>query len=512
MKRLLARPEVALFVLVLVPYAFFYQGGGWNQNSRFDLVRAIVEQRTFEIDSFTCANPHAADVPGHLNTGDVSCRGPNGRCQAASEPGERTYCDKAPGVSFLAVPAYVVAYLVAGRGPEPPGPGYLAGSSHLVTIWAAGVPAAVAVAMVFLLLGTLGVGTRTQVAVSLAYGLGTLTFPYATLLYGNSLAAALLVIAFALLVRARLGDTSTEPARLSCIGFLLSFSIVVEYSALLGVVPLLAYAAWFVRPLPRLGWVVLGMVPPGLMLAAYDWAAFGGSLTLSYEYSVFGYRQQAFFGLGLPAWEAMRGITFGAFRGLFFGAPWLLLAIPGGAWWVRRGGARAEMGVCAAVVLLFFWLNSSLADWQGGWGMGPRFLVPALPFMAIAAAGLGPRSVEARRPRLRMLGWAASAGAVGYSAFMMLAGTAVKPEVPLTVPEPFSQFLLPLFYTGELAVNTQSIDAGEAVMGQRYAYNLGQTIGLDGLASLLPLLALMAAAGVWLWWTLRPDASSGTAR
>ncbi len=49
-------------------------------------------------------------------------------------------------------------------------------------------------------------------------------------------------------------------------------------------------------------------------------------------------------------------------------------------------------------------------------------------------------------------------------------------------------------------------------MGQRYAYNLGQTIGLDGLASLLPLLALMAAAGVWLWWTLRPDASSGTAR
>ena len=135
MKRLLARPEVALFVLVLVPYAFFYQGGGWNQNSRFDLVRAIVEQRTFEIDSFTCANPHAADVPGHLNTGDVSCRGPNGRCQAATEPGERTYCDKAPGVSFLAVPAYVVAYLVAGRGPEPPGPGYLAGSSHLVTIW-----------------------------------------------------------------------------------------------------------------------------------------------------------------------------------------------------------------------------------------------------------------------------------------------------------------------------------------------------------------------------------------
>ncbi|MCH7991488.1 MAG: hypothetical protein IIC35_03645, partial [Gemmatimonadetes bacterium] len=233
MRRLLARPEAALFALVLAPYVFFYQAGGWNQNSRFDLVRAIVEQQSFEIDSFTCSNPHAPNVPSHLNTGDVSCRGPNGRCQVASALGDRTYCDKAPGVSFLAVPVYAAVYLVAGGGPGPPSPRYLAGASHLVTIWSAGIPAAIAVAMIFLLLGTLGVGRPTQLAVSLAYGLGTITFPYATLLYGNSLAAALLVIAFALLVRARRGDTATGPARLIGIGLILSFSIVVEYSAVL---------------------------------------------------------------------------------------------------------------------------------------------------------------------------------------------------------------------------------------------------------------------------------------
>ena len=30
-------------------YAFFYQGGGWNQNARFDTVRALVERGNFEI-------------------------------------------------------------------------------------------------------------------------------------------------------------------------------------------------------------------------------------------------------------------------------------------------------------------------------------------------------------------------------------------------------------------------------------------------------------------------------
>ncbi len=27
-------------------FAYFYGGGGWNQNSRFDLLRAIIEQHT----------------------------------------------------------------------------------------------------------------------------------------------------------------------------------------------------------------------------------------------------------------------------------------------------------------------------------------------------------------------------------------------------------------------------------------------------------------------------------
>src|SRR5690242_7086055 len=75
-----------LALLFLASYAYFYEGGGWNQNTRFDLVRAIVEQGTTRIDAY------------HDNTGDV-----------AMSDDEHYHADKAPGASLTAVPAVAVA-------------------------------------------------------------------------------------------------------------------------------------------------------------------------------------------------------------------------------------------------------------------------------------------------------------------------------------------------------------------------------------------------------------------
>src|SRR5216684_9234062 len=71
--------------VTFISYAYFYEGGGWNQNSRFDLVRAIVEQRTLRIDAY------------HQNTEDKAFA--NGHY----------YSDKAPGLALLAVPIAVAA-------------------------------------------------------------------------------------------------------------------------------------------------------------------------------------------------------------------------------------------------------------------------------------------------------------------------------------------------------------------------------------------------------------------
>src|SRR5689334_17604854 len=83
------RTMIVLGVLVFVSCAYFYQAGGWNQNSRFALVRALVEQHTVRID------------PYREHTGDRALW--NGH----------TYSDKAPGVSLLAVIPSAAAYAVA---------------------------------------------------------------------------------------------------------------------------------------------------------------------------------------------------------------------------------------------------------------------------------------------------------------------------------------------------------------------------------------------------------------
>ena len=64
---------------------YFYEGGGWNQNSRFDLLRAIVEQHTLQIDAYHENTQDKAHFQGHY------------------------YSDKAPGLVFLAVPVALAA-------------------------------------------------------------------------------------------------------------------------------------------------------------------------------------------------------------------------------------------------------------------------------------------------------------------------------------------------------------------------------------------------------------------
>src|SRR5688572_5312944 len=47
-----SRCELLLFIATFFAFAYFNQGGGWNQNARFAEVRAMVEQGRFAIDDY----------------------------------------------------------------------------------------------------------------------------------------------------------------------------------------------------------------------------------------------------------------------------------------------------------------------------------------------------------------------------------------------------------------------------------------------------------------------------
>src|SRR5579863_1122233 len=99
-----------IFGVIFFSYAYFYEGGGWNQNSRFDLVRAVVEQGTLRIDDY------------QENTGDKAFA--NGHY----------YSDKAPGLALLAVPVALVARpLLRALNVDPASPRGLLDLAYCVT-------------------------------------------------------------------------------------------------------------------------------------------------------------------------------------------------------------------------------------------------------------------------------------------------------------------------------------------------------------------------------------------
>lgn len=457
------RPEAALFALVFGTYAYFYQAGGWNQNVRFDLTRALVEDHALTIDRFADNTGDLAEKDGHL------------------------FCDKAPGVSLMGALPY--AFVYAAFGSAHPSLAYLASASWLTTVLVVSLPSALGVVALALLFGALGAPPAPRYALAAAWGLATLAFPYATLYYAHQLAAALLVMAFALLVRIRRGVDPSSPGRLLAIGALGGWAIVCEYPAAIAALAIGVYAVRAVKP-RELIWIVAGGLAPALVLIWYHWTAFGAPWHLPYDFSTQGNRSQGFFmGIGVPHASALWGILGSPFRGLFYSAPWLLLAVPGAVCLWRRG-YRDETIVCASIITSFVWMNASLVDWNGGWAIGARYLVPCLPFLVVLAGGL----VVPQPLRAPLAARVAVALIVGYSAFLMLAGTAVQPEVHFAIKAPFAEYILPRFVRGEVATSDQSIDMRHRERhGTRFAWNLGEQLGLSGLASLAPLAAWCAA-------------------
>jgi hypothetical protein len=99
------------------------------------------------------------------------------------------------------------------------------------------------------------------------------------------------------------------------------------------------------------------------------------------------------------------------------------------------------------------------------------------------------------RPLVRAAVATAFAALVLISTDRMVVATAVLPEVPL-VDDPFADYLMPRWSAGQLAVNTIPV-AGPSDEN-RTAWNLGQKMGLEGRASLLPLAGFVSLVGLWL--------------
>lgn len=477
------RKEALLVAAVALSFAWFHQGAGWNQASRLDLARAIVEDGTLSIDG-PCGH-----VPGSVpatcaNTGDFAVRD------------GRLYSDKAPGVSLVAVPAVAAARpVLRAAGVDPASPRGLSAVLWAATVLAVGLP--LAISMLAFLAVSRRLAARGGVFATVVLCLGTPTWAYATHLWGHALAAACLVAAFA--AAAAVADGGSRRRR-----FLLGLAtgasgglaVVTELTAVGPAALVAGFALTSARPRGRravvgvAGGLLAGAGAFAALLLAYDAAAFGSPFAIGYA-SVSGFEgmRRGLFGVGLPRGDVLAEILVGERRGLLVLAPVLAVAPAGLLLALREPGKRALAAVALAVAAWYVLLNASYFYWTGGWSYGPRHLAPAIPFLCL---GLAPLWDRLRTPGRVALGTLAAAGAA-----QALLAVAVYPVPPDTLARPVRDLLLPAFLRGEVAIRT-GVAGGVSLGARDGATNVGLLLGLPGRASLLPLaVAWMAVAWVF---------------
>lgn len=177
-------------------------------------------------------------------------------------------------------------------------------------------------------------------------------------------------------------------------------------------------------------------------LAVYNHVAFGSAFALSLEFlSDPQFRQlhsSFLFGLRVPAPGIVARLLFDPGKGLLVFSPVLVLALAAipAAW--RRLDRSAFWGLTLAPLTLLL-VYGGYANWHGGWSVGARYLVPAVPFLTYLLLLGRPRAID---PFL-----------LGASVAAIALTSLVFPFVSPGYAFPWASFAAPLLAKGLVAPN-----------------------------------------------------------
>jgi len=437
-----------LFVLAAVTFGWFYGGAGWNQDAHFDLTRALVERQTLHIDGY------------ESNTGDIS-HGVNGH----------TFINKAPGASFLAAVPYALVFAAKKAFGIPVDT--LTRTDCWIVSWLTCGLCGALIGPVLYRYGRrrMAATPRSALCVSLCIAFGTIVFPYSTMLFAHVPAALFLLLAVTML------DERPAAAGLAAGIAACCFYVCAAAAIILAVIVLINSRRAAVR-------FMLGGFPFTILLGIYQWLCFGSPFRTAVEASTTFTENGLLFGvLRMPRMDAMYGLSFSPYRGLFFASPVLLFAFIGMV--VMR--QRRELCAVASIAVTFFIVIAAFNGWNGGCAFGPRYLLPVVPLLGI------PMFAAASIPsRIFRSAWIAAAIT---SVFFSFVATATDPMPCSDVPHPISRYLMPAFFTGRIPEKTRrafpwypTVDVDKIEL-PRDSGNLGELLfGRRKRASLAPIV------------------------
>ena len=226
----------------------------------------------------------------------------------------------------------------------------------------------------------LGYSVRAGLVLGLAYAFGTLAFPYAGTFLSEPLSAALL-LAGAIGVT-RFHADRDSPRWLWGAAIAVGVAVHAHVLNLVAVPCFLGYALWPIRgelPRHRKAWggaLAIGTVLL-LLLGWSHYARYGSPLETG-RYGLYSH-------FIVPG-EGLLALLVSPGRSFLLLSPALLVALPGWRPLARRVPAAALFAAAVVVTRLLF--VSMRSDWWGGWAIGARFLLPAVPFALVPLAAV----------------------------------------------------------------------------------------------------------------------------
>lgn len=239
-------------------------------------------------------------------------------------------------------------------------------------------------------LQVLGHSPRASVLTALVYGLGTTAWAYAGTFLSEPLSA--LVLLGAALEISRWRRDPSRARHLWIAAALAGLSVHVHVLNLLALPCLLFYTLGGLRKLDRRTWVIAALICAlGLGLLGFSqWWRFGSPFETG-RYDHYGHWVWPFRGIAT--------MLVAPGRSLLIYSPPLFVALAAWPALRRRDSNTAYLVLGLALIRLVF--VACRSDWHGGWAIGPRYLVPVVPFLLVPLAGWLDRwSIHTRRERV----------------------------------------------------------------------------------------------------------------
>ena len=358
-----------IFFLLAFVYAYFYQDSGWNGNSRFGLIFAIVREGRLSIDTFQ-------DREG-TETGDKAFfKG-------------HYYSDKAIGPSVVGAILYVPLHWVKqtfNRVSQ-------SAVKIILTFLVIGLPSAIAGSLMYSLCLYLSKSRFRAYLVTLTITLGTLYFPYSLTFFSHQFSSSLLFSAFFMLFLLKERPEIRKNWYFFLIGLLLGWALISEYPTAVIILTLIFYYLFIVwrnytyHHFRLIALPMLGGSIPVLLQMLYNKLCFGNFLSIGYTNLIDPFYSSAMgqgvMGIHWPNLKVLTYMTLHPNMGLFWESPGLLFSIIGAGFMFLKRRYRYEAILAMWVVGSYLVIMSGYYMWWGGWALGPRHIVPVLPFFCV---------------------------------------------------------------------------------------------------------------------------------